>query len=219
MRNMELSRLYAARFGPEDQARKNRIWQVLCRHFFQEHVDSGDTALDITAGYCESITHIGSRRRTAWDLSEEVRAHTGPGVEVVQGISTALSSLPNELIDGAFASNFFEYFLTKQDVLWTLAAVRRVLRPGGRLLILQPDIRYAGGAYSDFFDHHLPLTERCVEALEFAGLKPTEVRPRFLPFTSNSVLPQYPFLVWLYLKLTIAQRILGQQSRIVAVKL
>lgn len=214
MRNMSLSRLYAARFGAEDQARKNRIWQVLCRHFFQDHVDSGDTVLDIAAGYCESIPHIVSRRRTAWDLSEEVRAHTGPGVEVVQGTSTDLSSLPNELIDGVFASNFFERLLR------TLAAVRRVLRPGGRLLILQPDIRYAGGAYWDFFDHHLPLSERSlVEALEFAALKPTEVRPRFLPFTSKSVLPQYPFLVWLHLKVRIAQRILGQQSRIVAVKL
>ncbi len=219
MRNMKLSRLYAARFGPEDKARKNRMWQVLCRHFFQDHVDSGDTVLDITAGDCESINHIVSRRRTAWDLSEEVRAHAGPGVEVVQGISTDLSSLPNELIDGVFASNFFEHLLTKQDLLRTLAAVRRVLRPGGRLLILQPDIRYACGAYWDFFDYHLPLTERSlVEALEFAGLKPTEVRPRFLPFTSKSVLPQYLHLVWRYLKLPIAQRILGQQSWIVAVK-
>jgi SAM-dependent methyltransferase len=103
--------------------------------------------------------------------------------------------------------------------LRTLSEVRRVLRPGGHLLILQPNIRYAGGAYWDFFDHHLPLTERSlVEALELVGLKPTEVRPRFLPLTSKSALPQHPFFVWLYLKISIAQRILGQQSWIVAVK-
>ncbi len=220
MHDMKLSRLYAARFGPEDKARKNRIWRVLCRHFFQDYVDPRDTVLDIGAGYCEFINHIVCRRRIALDLSEEVRAHAGPGVEVVQGISTDLSSLPNELIDVVFASNFFEHLLTKQDLLRTLAEVLRVLRPGGRLLILQPNIRYAGGAYWDFFDHHLPLTERSlVEALELAGLKPIEVRPRFLPFTSKSALPQHPFLVWLYLKIPIAQRILGQQSWIVAVKL
>ncbi len=65
---------------------------------------------------------------------------------------------------------------------------------------------------SNFFERSL------VEALRLAGLKPTEVRPRFLPFTSKSALPQHPFLVRLYLKITIAQRLLGQQSWIVAVK-
>jgi len=34
VRDMRLARLYATRFGPEDKARKDRIWQVLCRHFF-----------------------------------------------------------------------------------------------------------------------------------------------------------------------------------------
>ncbi len=220
MRDMKLSGLYAARFGPEDKARQDRIWQVLCRHFFQNYLDPSDIVLDIRASYCEFINHIVCRRRIALDPSEEVRAHAGPGVEVVQGVSTDLSSLPSELIDVVFASNFFEHLLTKQDLLRTLAEVLRVLGPGGRLLILQPNIRYVGGAYGDFFDHHLPLTERSlVEALELAGLKPIEVRPRFLPFTSKSALPQHPFLVWLYLKLPIAQRILGRQSWIVAVKL
>jgi len=220
MREVKLSGLYAARFGPEDKARKNRIWRVLCRHFFQDYVHATDTVLDLGAGYCEFINHIICRRRIAMDLSEDVRAHAGPGVEVVHGISTDLSSLQGELIDVVFASNVFEHLLTKQDLLRTLGEVLRVLRPGGRLLILQPNIRYSGGAYWDFFDHHLPLTERSlVEALELAGLKPIEVRPRFLPFTSKSALPQHPFLVWLYLKIPIAQRILGKQSWIVAVKL
>ncbi len=28
------------------------------------------------------------------------------------------------------------------------------------MLVLQPNIRYVGGAYWDFLDHHLPLTDR-----------------------------------------------------------
>ena len=71
----------------------------------------------------------------------------------------------------------------------------------------------------DYFDHHLPLTERSlVEALGLAELTPVEVRPRFLPFTTKSRLPQHPLLVWLYLKLPLAHRLLGQQSWIVAAK-
>jgi len=43
------------------------------------------------------------------------------------------------------------------------------------------------------------------------------VQPRFLPFTTKSTLPQHPLHVWLYPKLPIAHRLLGQPSWIVAV--
>jgi SAM-dependent methyltransferase len=191
---------------------------VLCHYFFQRYIRDGDTVLDVGAGYCEFINHIVCRRRIALDVSEEVRAHANPGVEVVQGSSMDLSALV-EQVDVAFVSNFFEHLPTKRDLLRTLNEVQRVLRPGGRLLILQPNIRYVGGAYWDFFDHHLPLTERSlIEALELVGLKPIEVRPRFLPFTSKSAIPQHPALVWLYLKIPIMHRFLGRQSWIVARK-
>jgi ubiquinone/menaquinone biosynthesis C-methylase UbiE len=217
MPEVKLPKLYALRFSLDARQRKNRVWRVLCRYFFQRYVRPGDTVLDIGAGYCEFINHIVCKRRIALDLNEEVRTHAGAGVEVVQGTGTDLSALADQEIDVAFASNFFEHLPTKQDLLRTLAEVRRVLRPDGRLLILQPNIRYAGGAYWDFFDHHLPLTERSlVEALELVGLKPVEVRPRFLPFTSKSNVPQHPALVWLYLKVPIAHRVLGRQSWIVA---
>ncbi len=217
MREPRLSKLYSLRFAPGEKERKDRVWQVLCRHFFQRYVDPRSTVLDLGAGYCEFINHIVSQRRIAFDVDEHVRAHAGPGVEIVQGVSTNLGAFPSGAIDVVFASNFFEHLPSKDDLLRTLAEVHRVLRQGGRLLILQPNIRYVGGAYWDFFDHHLPLTERSlVEAIELVGLKPTEVRARFLPFTSKSALPLHPFLVWLYLKVPMAQWLLGTQSWIVA---
>lgn len=219
MRDPRLSKLYSVRFAPDEKERKARVWRVLCRHFFQRYIEPESTVLDIGAGYCEFINHIVCHRRIAFDLDEHVRAHAGPGVEVVQGVSTDLHAFQSGVIDVVFASNFFEHLPSKEDLLRTLTEVHRVLRQGGRLLILQPNIRYTSGAYWDFFDHHLPLTERSlVEALELVGLKPTEVRARFLPFTSKSALPQHPFLVWLYLKVPIAHRILGRQSWIVAVR-
>jgi|SRR5437660_2903539 len=219
MCDANLSRLYALRFRLEEKRRKDRVWRVLCHYFFQRYIRDGDTVLDIGAGYCEFINHIVCRRRIALDISEEVRAHAAPGVEIVQGSSMDLSALVEQGVDVAFVSNFFEHLPTKRDLLKTLTEVVRVLRPGGRLLILQPNIRYVGGAYWDFFDHELPLTERSlIEALELVGLKPIEVRPRFLPFTSKSAIPQHPALVWLYLKIPIMHRLLGRQSWIVARK-
>ena len=76
-----------------------------------------------------------------------------------------------------------------------------MLRPGGRLLILQPNIRYAYREYWDFLDHHVALSHvSMVEALALTGFTPTEVRPRFLPFTTKSALPQWPILIRIYLR-------------------
>lgn len=216
---LHLPRLYATRFSAREKERKDRIWRVLCQNFFQRYISEADTVLDIGAGYCEFINHIVCRRRIALDVSEETQKHAAPGVEVVQATSDDPSAIPDASIDVVFASNFFEHLADKAELLRTLSEVHRMLRSGGRLLTLQPNIRYVGGAYWDFFDHHLPLTERSlIEALELVGLKPVEVRPRFLPFTTKSAMPQHPFFVWLYLKLPIAHRLLGQQSWIVAVK-
>jgi SAM-dependent methyltransferase len=215
---MRLSRLYAVRFDAHEKVRKARVWRVLCRTFFQRYIRESDTVLDLGAGYCEFINHVACRRKIAFDMSDDVSRHAGPGVEVISGMATDLGAVADGSIDVVFASNFFEHLPTKQDLLKTLGGIRRILRPGGRLLILQPNIRYAGGAYWDFFDHHLPLTERSlVEALELVGLRPVEVRARFLPLTTKSAIPQHPALVWLYLKLPLVHRVMGRQSWIVAV--
>ncbi len=214
-----VERLYAARFGAEARRRKARVWRVLCRSFFQRYVAPTDTVLDLGAGACEFINHIACRRRLAVDTSDETRRCAAPGVEVLGASATDLGGLAGGSVDVVFASNVFEHLASKDDLLAALREVRRVLRPGGRLLVLQPNIRYVGGAYWDFFDHHLPLTERSlVEALGLAGLEPREVRARFLPYTTRSRLPQHPALVWLYLKLPLAHRLLGGQAWVVAVK-
>jgi len=216
---VELSRLYNQRFDVRDRQRKDRVWRVLCRSFFQQYVRPEDTVLDVGAGYCEFINHIACRRKLAVDVSDEVRLHAAPDVEVIQASSTSLTPVPDASVDVAFASNVFEHLPDKQALLATLAEIRRVLRPGGRLLVLQPNIRYVGGAYWDFLDHHLPLTDRTlVEALGIVGLTPVEVRPRFLPYTTKSALPQHPLLVWLYLRIPVAQWLLGGQCWIVARK-
>jgi SAM-dependent methyltransferase len=123
-------------------------------------------------------------------------------------------------VDVVFASNFFEHLPDKAAFLATLAEARRILRPGtGRLLVLQPNIRLTGGAYWDFVDHHLPLTERTLsEAAELVGLEPIEIRPRFLPYTTKSRLPQHPLLVRAYLRFPPLQWLLGKQTWFVAIR-
>jgi hypothetical protein len=98
--------------------------------------------------------------------------------------------------------------------------VHRILQPGGRFLIMGPNIRYIPGAYWDFLDHHLPLTERTIgEALELTGFGIDRSIARFLPYSTKSSLPQSPWLVALYLKMPLAWRILGKQFFVVGRRL
>src|SRR5262249_16375839 len=97
--------------------------------------------------------------------------------------------------------------------------VRRVLRPGGRLLVLGPNIRYASRVYWDFFDHHLPLSDRSMaEVLETTGFALEEVRARFLPYTIKSRFPRWPLLFRLYVRCGPLHPVFGKQMCVVAVR-
>jgi ubiquinone/menaquinone biosynthesis C-methylase UbiE len=113
----------------------------------------------------------------------------------------------------------FEHFASKGDIVTTLREVRRVLRPGGRLLVLGPNIRYASRVYWDFFDHHVPLSDRSMaEALETTGFTLELVRARFLPYTIKSRFPRWPVLVRMYLRCPPLHLLFGKQMFLVAVR-
>ena len=220
VKDMKLDTIYAARFPEADRKAKDATWQVLCRHFFQRYVGPEDVVLDLGPGFGEFLTHIKCGRRIAVDI-ERLSGRTLPErTEEVLVPSHRLSSrVVPASVDVVFCSNFFEHLPDKQTFLATLAEIRTVLRPGGRLLILQPNIRFVGGAYWDFVDHHLPLTDRTLEeACHSLGFDVLEVIPRFLPYTTRSRMPQSPWLVRLYLAVRPAWRLLGQQTWMVARK-
>jgi ubiquinone/menaquinone biosynthesis C-methylase UbiE len=140
-------------------------------------------------------------------------------VRVVQCYSNDMHEVQDASVDVAFASNFFEHMPTKEIFLQTLREIQRVLRPGGKLLILQPNIRFLANEYWDFLDHHIALSDRTlVEALHTVGMQPIEILPRFLPYTTKSGLPQHPLLVWLYLRIRLLHYIFGKQAWVVARK-
>ena len=97
-------------------------------------------------------------------------------------------------------SNYLEHLASADAVVSQLKVVRDVLRPGGRVIVLQPNIRLVGGAYWDFLDHKTPLTERSLEeAAQTAGLETERLITRFLPYTTKSRFPQRGWLVRGYL--------------------
>jgi SAM-dependent methyltransferase len=211
--------LYDTRFNAAERRAKDAVWRVLCEDFFQRWVPADATLLDLGAGFCEFVNHIRCREKWAVDSDERIAAWAAPDVHAHCGPAHDLRWRSSASVDVVFASNVFEHFLAKDDVLAALREAHRVLRPDGRFLILQPNIRYAYREYWDFFDHHLPLSDRAmVEALASCGFEIEFVRPRFLPYTTKSALPTWPMLVRLYLRCPPLHRLLGKQMFIVAAK-
>lgn len=214
-----LKELYARRFGPKERAQKNALWKVLCQSFLQRYVSESDVVVDLGAGYCEFINNIRCGRKIAVDLNEETRQYAADDVTVLLEPADALSSIEDATVDIVFASNLFEHLPDKEVLTAVLAAIHRVLRHGGRLLVLQPNIRYAYKDYWDYFDHYLPLSHLSLsEVLMLKGFTIEEVRPRFLPYTVKSRLPKSGFLLKIYLRLPPLHLLMGKQMFLVAAK-
>jgi hypothetical protein len=100
-----------------------------------------------------------------------------------------------------------------------LKQVFRSLKPGGQLIALGPNVKFLSGMYWDFWDHHLPLTEKSLEeGLKIQGFEVVRCIDRFLPYRMPQGV-QYPILLLkLYLKLPFAWRIWGMQFFLVAQK-
>ena len=216
---MDLQKIYAARFLEQELPLKNKIWQVICSEFLSQFVPKTGTVVDIGAGYCEFINHIDCNRKIAIDLNPDVKKFANSNVEIINESCMAMTSLTDNSVDIVFMSNFLEHLLNKQQVFDTLQEAKRILTLGGKMLILQPNIRFLPNNYWDFFDHHTPLSDRSlVEVLESLDMEIVKCYPRFLPYTTKSKLPKGTLFVKLYLHLPWVWPLFGKQAFIVAEK-
>jgi len=214
----KLKELYEKRFEGELR-QKNNIWKILCSSFFQKYIDLNDIVLDIGAGYCEFINNINCSKKYAVDLNQDILNFADSDVQVHICTSTSISPISDSSIDTIFMSNFLEHLKSKEDVLTTLMEIYRVLKSEGKVMILQPNIKYAYKEYWDFFDHYIPLSDKSlVEALQIAGLTIELVVSKFLPFSTKSRIPQNDLFIKTYLKLPVIWKVMGKQMFIIATK-
>jgi SAM-dependent methyltransferase len=208
----DLHALYSHRFGDDDALRRGRIWREVSR-YLQRFVPTGGRVLDIACDRGGFIGNISAGERWAVDV-RDVSGSLPPEVRFAQADGLALTSiLPNEYFDLVFMSNYLEHLPSAEAVVDQLNVVHSILKPGGRVLIMQPNIRLIGGSYWDFLDHRTPLTEKSlVEAATAAGLSTVRVITRFLPYTTKSRWPQHPALVRAYLAAPLVWRIFGRQT-------
>lgn len=214
----ELQATYDRRFtslAPYRQA----VWEVLTRDFFQPFVPASGTVLDVGCGWGEFINNIRAQTKLAMDLNPSVPGHLRPDVAFLHQDCSTRWAVADQSLDTVFSSNFFEHLASKDALRATLDEAFRCLKPGGRFVCMGPNVKYLPGAYWDFWDHHLALTELAMrEVLELVGFRVERCVGRFLPYTMVSGIQWPTFMVSLYVRLPWLWRWRGKQFLLVAVK-
>lgn len=212
----ELDQIYDQRFGDAETKAKDEIWAEV-GGYLQRYVPVQGRVLDVACDLGYFIRHIRAGERWATDV-RDVASSLGPDVHFVQSDGLALSNaVPRGSFDVVFVSNYLEHLPNPEAVIAQLREIRAVTKDDGRLIVLQPNIRYVGAAYWDFIDHHVALTEHSlVEAADAAGFEVERLIPRFLPYTTKSRLPKSAWLVRAYLRFPLAWRLMGKQTLLIA---
>lgn len=207
-----LPELYDARFNEREVSSKLAVWREIT-HFLQRYIPSDAPLLDLGCDRGHFIRWAVASERWATDI-RDVSAELPPDVRFVKCSGLALGSrLPDSYFGAVFMSNYLEHLETGDDVIRQLEVAARLVRVGGSVVVLQPNIRLVGARYWDFIDHRVALTERSLlEAAELAGLRTTELITRFLPYSTKGRLPTAPTLVRAYLRIRPAWLLLGRQT-------
>lgn len=184
------------RFDP----RRAAVWKPVCE-YLQRFVQADLPLLELGAGYGDFVRFIRASEKRAVEVNPDLAAFWPP--EVVALIQKLPSRIPleNASCGTVVASNLFEHFAIN-DCQAILGEARRLLRTGGRLLIIQPNFRLEPRHYYDDYTHITPFSDvGFVDFLRANGWRVLHCEPRFLPFSMNSRLPKWSWLVRLYLLL------------------
>jgi SAM-dependent methyltransferase len=213
----DLSAIYDKRFRDIGLAKRQSVWKILCKDFFQKILPGHATILDLGCGYGEFINNIQGVRKCAIDLNPDSPTFLSDDVRFERVPATDLSVFEEGFFDVVFTSNFLEHLRDKDQCDQVFREVRRVLKPGGRFIVMGPNIRYAYREYWDFYDHYLPLSHLSLsEGLHIAGFDIERVIARFLPYTMKGRAPTADFLVKIYLRVPAMWPLFGKQFLVIA---
>jgi len=179
---------------------RDRVWKAVTRYLERRFIPKDAAILELGAGYCPFINQVSAKEKYALDQNPIVERHAVSGVRTFVQSCTDLSNLPVEHFDVIFASNLLEH-LKLSEASITLTQARKLLKPGGLLILLQPNFAYAYRQYFDDVTHvqiftHIGLTD----FLKLHDFSIRQVMPKFLPFSMRRTrMPTLSWLVTMYL--------------------
>lgn len=196
---MEKDPYYESRFV-FDPTRKT-VWGEIVRHH-SKFIPEDSTVLDLGAGYCDFINLVSAKRKIAADSSPELSRFAAEGVEKINAVAWDLSKLSDGSVDVIHASNLFEHF-TDEELAKMMGEVKRVLKSGGKLILMQPNYRLAYKTYFDDPTHKKVFSDAALESfLVSHGMNIILKKPRFLPFSLRSrpsLIPVHPLIIRAYI--------------------
>jgi SAM-dependent methyltransferase len=213
---MNYERIYQYRFRDLAPGERDAVWVEIATWLY-ERFGRPQRVLDPAAGLGEFIRNVPADERWAVDMVDH-------GLTAIAGVRAQIcplqdADLPADHFDMVFASNLLEHLPTQEAVADLLGRLHGTLRPGGRLVVMGPNFRYAAKEYFDCADHVLALTHVSVaEHLYGAGFEVDTVVDRFLPYSFRSRLPASPALTRRYLQTPPAWKVLGKQLLVAGVR-
>lgn len=178
------------------------VWEEVSRYLTRAYRLPRGSVLELGCGYGDWIGNMPADQKTAVEYNPNLAdyAQREYGLTVHrEDVGTFLPAMARNSYDMVLASNFFEHF-EPDAVAGLLRAILLLLRPGGALVVIQPNFRYCARHYFDDFTHrsiHSHVSFR--DLLISEGFSVLGCEPRFLPFSFKSRLPVSRALVRAYL--------------------
>ncbi|TSC70621.1 MAG: type 11 methyltransferase [Parcubacteria group bacterium Gr01-1014_46] len=177
------------------------VWKEIVR-YLSSFLPIDGTVMDIGAGYCDFINNVNSKNRIALDYSPDLKNYAKEGVRIVNSSVTDMSAVGDATVDVVFASNLFEH-LSDGELETTMGEIKRVLKKGGRLILMQPNYRLSYKTYFDDHTHKKVFSDVSLETFLLShGMEIELKKPKFLPFSLKSrpsFIPVFPVLIRAYL--------------------
>jgi len=192
-----MSEYYETRYTFD--AGRAKVWKAIAEYLQRYIRKDTDYVLDLGAGYCDFINNIQARKKIAVDQNPAAGQYCRGDVEFHASSVTDLAVLDSKSIDVIFASNLLEH-LDDIEMAGTVKEFNRVLKNGARVILMQPNYRYAYREYFDDYTHKKVYTHISLrDFFQANGYEAVQVLPRFLPFSLKSRLPKSYLLTKLYL--------------------
>ncbi len=214
--NQDLTKQYELRFADQG-AYRNEVWKVICAFLKSRYFPQDPIVFDLGCGWGEFINNVEAKEKYGMDLNKGASQFLHPSVEFFNQSCSEKWPLHDNSLDLVFSSNFLEHLPNKDQVEETLREVKRCLKPGGTLVCIGPNIRLLPGSYWDFWDHHLPISDRSLtELLKIHSFSVKHTVPRFLPYTMSGKRHTPVAFLKLYLLLRPVWFIFGKQFLVAA---
>lgn len=194
---------------------RRRVWKAITEDIQKHITGKNEAVLDLGCGYGDFINQISATRRLAVDI-EDMSDHIDPEVQFHQASVQQLGFISDGSLSAVFCSNLLEH-LDRESINATVSEILRVLRTSGLLVSIQPNFRLSYKRYFDDYTHVSIFTDVSIRGLLVShGMKIEKIRPRYLPFSMQGLLPKSYWLTKAYL--TLRPGLLAGQMMVVASK-